>query len=106
MKTMKLSVSLLLFYVFTLLSVPSIKVLVQTLQQTCEKQCIKTNSENECLISKFLMGIQFSPLQILVTSNWFDYVVFHEFGQKIKHFFHVNNSKNQFVNAIWHPPKL
>jgi len=103
---MKLSVSLLLFYVFTLLSVPSIKVLVQTLHQTCEKQCINTNSENECIISKFLMEIQFSPLQILVTSNWFDYVVFHEFGQKIKQFFHMNDLKSKFSNAIWYPPKL
>lgn len=103
---MKLSVSLLSFYVFTLLSVTSIKVLVQTFHQTCEKHCIKTNSENECSISKFLMGIQFSPLQILVTFNWFDYAVFHEFGQKIKQFFHVHNLKNQFVDVIWHPPKL
>lgn len=102
---MKNVIYILLIYLTALTVLPSVRALKLQFGNSCEQSC-DNSKQKECETGKFVMSLNFSPLQIIKSNNFnFNFELF-DFELKKKTSFYDSFFVSNIQNSIWHPPKV
>lgn len=101
---MKSKVYILFIYLVVLTALPSVHAVKLQFGNSNEQTCCDSE-QNECENGKFVMSLNFSPLQIIKSCNYnFNLDLFY-FELKKETSFYDSFFASNFENNIWHPPK-
>lgn len=101
---MKFKIHILLFYLIALTALPSVRAMKMNFGNSCKMSCQK-NDDSECEKGKFVMSLNFSPVQFVKELNYDFIFVFQTVDKKDTKSFYENFFNSNYQNAIWHPPK-
>ena len=101
---MKLRVHILLIYLIALTVLPSARAIKMQFGNTCEMSCHK-NDDSECENGKFVMSLNFSPVQFVKEVSFPSVIFLIPLKEKTITFYRNFFVSNYFSN-IWHPPKF
>jgi hypothetical protein len=102
---MKFKVYLLFIYLIALTALPSVRAIKLQFGNCIEQSC--TNSEqNECENGKFVMGLNFSPVQVVTELNYSFKAILPDYKLKKETSFYEAYFVSNYQNSIWHPPKF
>jgi hypothetical protein len=102
---MKLKVYILFIYLIVLTALPSVRAIKLQFGSNCEQTC--DNSEKkECKNSKFVMGLNFSPVQVINEIHYLLKTIIPDFKLKKESSFYEAYFVSIYQNSIWHPPKF
>lgn len=102
---MRVTIYILLFYLFSITALPSVRALKVQFGSNCEHSCSK-KKQNECDNAKFVMSLNFSPLQFV---NEIQYSLTSDllnFDKQKQKSFYDAFFISKYLNSIWNPPKL
>jgi hypothetical protein len=99
---MKLVIKVILLYLIVLISLPTIRVIKLTLH---ENACINIPSK-DCEKGKFIMNLNFSPLQFVNELDLKPELYIIEFKLTKEQSSYEKIFISKFQNSIWHPPKF
>lgn len=101
---MKFKIYILLFYLIALTVLPSVRAMKVQFGSTCEMSCQKSE-ESGCDKGKFVMSLNFSPVQFVKEISIYPTIYLIPLKEKIEIFYRNFLISNYFSN-IWHPPKF
>ena len=87
-----------------LMIVPSVRALKVQFGGECKMSCQKSE-DSECEKGKFIMSLNFSPVQFVKEIIIYPTVYFIPLKEKPKTIYRIFLVSNYFSN-IWHPPKI
>lgn len=99
---MKLVTKVILLYIIVLISLPTIRAVKLTIH---ENACSNVPSE-DCDNGKFIMNLNFSPLQFVNEFNIKSALSITEFQLTKEQSSYEKIFISKFQNSIWHPPKF
>lgn len=100
---MKIRIFLLLFYVMTLTTLPSVRAIKLWMGHSCEKMEL---DKPDCEKSKFIMSLQFNPMQI-INEFFFHSISFYDLhNTPTKKSYYETLFIQKYQHNIWHPPKF
>lgn len=99
---MKLVTKVILLYIIVLISLPTIRAVKLTIH---ESACSNVPSD-DCDKGKFIMNLNFSPLQFLNELNIKSALSISEFQLTKQQSSYEKIFISKFQNSIWHPPKF
>jgi hypothetical protein len=105
---MKLFAYIFCFYLTSLISLPSVRVLKMQWNDSCISSCTKSdfNTDKNCEKGKIIMSLNFTPVSYITTKIYTatpqNFVIT---SKKEKIFYHKNLLSN-YQNTIWQPPKI
>ena len=102
---MKAKVYILFIYLIVLTALPSVRAVKLQFENNCEKTC-DNSEQNGCEKGKFVMGLNFSPLQIIKSYAYNLNLDFFYFELKKEASFYDAFFVSNYQNNIWHPPKV
>ena len=101
---MKSKVYILFIYLVVLTALPSVRAVKLQFGNNCEQNC-DDSEQNKCEKGKFVMSLNFSPLQIIKSYNYNLNLNFFYFELKKESTFYSVFNVSKYQNIIWHPPK-
>lgn len=101
---MKFLIYIVLTYLFVLTALPSVRALKVLKGNSCESSCSKSE-EMECETAKFVMSLNFSPVQFVKEIRYFLIFEIPSIHKKEMKSFYKLIFKSYYQNSIWHPPK-
>ena len=102
---MKFKVYILFFYLVVLTALPSVRAIKLQFGNNCEQTC-DNSEQKECNAGKFVMSLNFSPLQIIKSYNYNMNFELFDFELKKETSLYEAFFMSKYQNAIWHPPKV
>lgn len=102
---MKLKVILLFIYLAALFTLPSVRALKLQFNSSCTKT-INTNNHKDCAMGQDIMGLTFTPLQIInkITFDFKSYFI--KLASKKINSFYDAFFVSTYLNEVWNPPKI
>lgn len=102
---MKLKVILLFIYLAALFTLPSVRALKLQFNSSCTKT-INTNNHKDCAMAQVIMGLSFTPLQIInkITFHFKSYFI--KLASKKINSFYDEFFVSTYLNEVWNPPKI
>jgi hypothetical protein len=100
----KSKVYILFIYLVVLTVLPSVRAVKLQFAYNCEQNC-DDSEQNKCEKGKFVMSLNFSPLQIIKSYNYNLHLNLFYFELKKESTFYDAFVVSKFQNTIWHPPK-
>lgn len=101
---MKNLIYILLLYLFALSALPSVRAMKLQFGDNCEKSC-NGFEKNNCEKGKFVMNLNFSPLQFVKSLYYTLDFGFYVFKLKEKTSFYKSFIISIYQKSIWNPPK-
>lgn len=103
---MKTKVYLLFIYLVVLTALPSVRAVKLQYVNNTEHNC-NDSGQDECENGKFVMSLNFSPLQIIKSYNHSSNLNIDLFDFELKNesSFYDAFFVSKYQNSIWHPPK-
>jgi len=95
---------ILLLYLFALSALPSVRAMKLQFGNNCEQTC-DNSEQKECNAGKFVMSLNFSPLQIVKSFYYTLDLDFLDFKLKEKTSFYKSFMISIYQKSIWNPPK-
>jgi hypothetical protein len=102
---MKFIVYILFIYLIALTALPSVRAIKLQFGSNCE-QSFDNSEEKECEHSKFVMGLNFSPVQVIHEINFSLKAMISDFKLKKETSFYEAYFVSIYQTTIWHPPKF
>lgn len=102
---MKLKVYILFIYLIALTTLPSVRAIKLQFSNNHEQSC-NTSEKNECENGKFVMGLNFSPVQVIHEIYYSLKTIMPYFELKKETSFYEVFFVSIYQNTIWHPPKF
>lgn len=100
---MKTKIYILLFYLFAITALPSVRAVKVMLCTKTESSCSKTS--NECETGNFVMTLSFNSIQFV--KEQLVLLTVHNFEINNKSvFFYVKHFFPSYYGFFWHPPKI
>lgn len=101
---MQFKIHILLIYLTVLTALPSVRAIKLQFGNKSEQTC-ENSAQNKCVTGKFIMLLNFTPLQIIKAHNFYIKAVFFDVElQRASSFYKVFLISN-YLTSIWHPPK-
>ncbi|WP_320814468.1 hypothetical protein [Flavobacterium sp.] len=96
---------ILLLYLIALTALPSVRAVKLQFGNNCEQKC-NNSEQKKCENGKFVMSLNFSPLQFINEySSDLNFELFDFELKKETSFYEIFFNSN-YLNSIWDPPKL
>ncbi|WP_339887900.1 hypothetical protein [uncultured Flavobacterium sp.] len=102
---MKFKVYILLIYLVALTALPSVRAIKLQLGSNCE-QSYNNSEEKECKNGKFVMSLNFSPVQVINEIHYSLKTIITYFDLKKETSFYEAYFISIYQTSIWHPPKF
>lgn len=101
---MKFKVYMLFIYLITLTALPSVRAIKLLFSDNCE-QTSNNSEKKECENGKFVMSLNFSPVQMISENHYLLKTMLTYFDLKKETSFYEAYFVLIYQNSVWHPPK-
>lgn len=102
---MKYTIYILFTYLMVLHTLPSVRVVKVILNSESSSAC-KSSEQADCDNSKFIMSLNFSPLQFVNELDLKPELSISEFKFTKEQSCYVKIFISKYQQSIWHPPKF
>lgn len=101
---MKFKVYILFYYLIVISAMPSVRAVKLHFGNNYELTN-ENSEEKECAIGKFVMSLNFSPVQVINEIHYSFKAIIIFFDLKKETSFYEAYFVSIYQNSIWHPPK-
>lgn len=101
---MKKAIYILVIYLALITLLPTVRALKVQFGSNFELTCDK-NEDFSCEKGKFVMSLNFSPVQIVKEIGFSFSRIFYLPEKKSIDFYYESFIVSNFLHAVWHPPK-
>lgn len=102
---MKFKIYILFIYLIVITAMPSVRAVKLYFGNNYELAS-ENSEEKECAIGKFVMSLNFSPVQVINEIHYSFKVILTYFDLKKETSFYEAYFVSIYQNSIWHPPKF